>query len=479
MIEVPFIGQSYKMDVLDVSAQTCKNMYPEVYNDGKTKTVMSLRNTAGLSSFGSVSGSWFMRALYLASTGKFFAVRGSQVSTFDTAGAETTRFTLNTGGDGDTQGIVRMADNGTQMLVVDGTANGYTYNLSTDVATVISDADYPGGTHVAFLDGYYLVNKPSSLFVYYSAQDDPTSWSTLSTLSKEGSSDYVNALIAHNRRLWVFGEQSYEVFYNTGDSNNQFLRIEGTYHNIGCEAPDSVAENGNNVYWLGSDGQGFGQIFMSQGFDAVAISTVPIEREIHTYTTTSDAEGITYQQDGHEFYQLTFPSENKTWVFDSTTGMWHEKSYRNASTSVDERHLARVHGFFNGKNYVGDHRNGNIYSFEQGVYTDNGDTIIRERTSPVIWNALERLYFSSFQLDIDGGVGLATGQGSDPIIQFSYSKDGGYTWSDEIQIKAGKIGEYRTRAKKNRLGASREMVFRVRYSEPTKFNILNAHVEFE
>ena len=266
MIEIPFIGQAYSMDALDVSAQTCKNMYPEVYDDGKTKTVTSLRSTAGLASWGTVSGSWFMRCLYLASTGTLFGVRGNQVSTFDSAGSETTRFNMVEGDKSTEQGIVRMADNGTQMLIVTGTATAYTYNLSTNTETIITDSAYPtNGTHVAFLDGYYLVNDPNTLFVYYSAQDDPTSWNATDRLSKEGSSDYVNALIAHNRRLWVFGEQSYEVFYNTGDSNNQFLRIEGTYHNIGCEAPDSVAENGNSVYWLGADGQGFGQVFRPLG----------------------------------------------------------------------------------------------------------------------------------------------------------------------------------------------------------------------
>ena len=135
----------------------------------------------------------------------------------------------------------------------------------------------------------------------------------------------------------MFGEQSYEVFRNTGNTNNQFLRIEGTYHDIGLQAPDSLASDGANVFWLGANASGFGKIYMSQGFDAVPISTVPIEREIQTYSVTSDAEAFCYQQDGHRFYQLTFPTEDKTWVYDSTTGYWHEKYYYNPTTSVEER----------------------------------------------------------------------------------------------------------------------------------------------
>ena len=157
--------------------------------------------------------------------------------------------------------------------------------------------------------------------------------------------------------------------------------------------------------------------------------------------------------------------------------MWHERSYRNELNSRNERIRPRVHVFFNGKNYLGDYENGNIYSYDQDTYTDNGDVIIRERTSPHIWDALERVYYASFQLDIETGVGLATGQGSDPMVMLDWSNDGAKTWSNEYLLSAGKVGQYKTRVKKNRLGQARDRVFRVRYSEPTKFAILNAHIE--
>jgi len=59
----------------------------------------------------------------------------------------------------------------------------------------------------------------------------------------------------------------------------------------------------------------------------------------------------------------------------------------------------------------------------------------------------------------------------------SWSNDGGNTYSNEYQLSSGKIGEYKTRVKKNRLGQSRDRVFKVTYSDPTSFNILSAHIE--
>jgi len=475
LIKIPFIGASYEMDFLEVSAQRCVNMYPEVYTDANAKDHISLRPTHGLLLFTTLAGTQSIRELYLTSTGVLFTVRGKSVSTVNTAGTETARFNLSTGDLPGEASIVRMADNQTQLLIADGTANAYTWNLDTSTATQITDADYPGGLFCGILDGYYIVNKPGTLFAFFSTLDDPTDWPSGNTITKEGTTDPINGLIVSDRRLWLFGRQSYEVHYNTGNSTNQFLRMEGTYHEIGLEAPDSLTQDGENIFWLGASAQGFGKVYMNQGFDAVKISTIPIERAIHGYTTTADAEGLCFQQDGHDFYQLTFPSENKTWVYDKGTGLWHEKLYRNPSTSVDERHRARRQVFFNGNNYFGDWDNGKIYEVSQTTYTDDTQVIIRNRTGPTNWNALERIFYTSFQLDMDVGVGLPTGQGSAPLVMIRWKDKG--RWSNKYQMSVGAIGAFGTRVKKNRLGASRARIWEITYSEPTKFSMLNAFVE--
>jgi len=480
MVEVPFIGPSYTLDALDVSAQSCVNMYVEIYRDGNTKVPASLRSTAGLSLFATQVGDWNMRCLYLSSDGTFFGVRGDQVSTFSTAGVEADRFDLDTGSISTEQGIVRAADSlnsaetTTNVLFVDGTANAYSYDVTTFTATKVTDSAFPGGAFVAQIGGYFIVNKPGTLKAYFSTINDPTTWNTLSTITKESTTDHITALIAHDGRLWMFGTQSHEVAGPTGDSNNPFLKIQGTESDIGIESPDSLAGDGDSLYWLGSDSQGFGKIYQSLGFDSQPISTVPIEREIHTYSVTNDAEGFCYQQDGHNYYQLTFPTENKTWCYDSTTRMWHEKSYWNKSTSTAERHRARVSAFFNGKNYIGDWKStGQIYSFEQDVYTDNGDIIKRRRTGPTHWNNLNRLFYSKVEFDLEGGVGLTSGQGSIPKARFSYSNDGGNNYGNVRLISLGRIGDYKKRTKKERLGRSRKRVWKIEYTEPTKFTILS------
>lgn len=480
MIEIPFVGQSYNLDTIDVSSQSTINLFPEVYDDGKSKVVSSLRTTPGLLLGVLMTyGANKMRCLYQTSTLRLFGVRGNGVSEFSTSLVETSRFEITTGFTDVDSPIVKMADNGVQLLVIDGSSTGYTFNLNTNIATAITDVDFPAGKFCGIVGGFYLCNLPNSTLVYYSAIDNPTSWSSLSSMSKEGTEDYVNSFIVLNNRIWIFGAQSYEVFYNTGDSNNQFLSMAGTYHQIGNQAPYSLAQDGKSIFWLGANAQGFGQVYRSVdgGFDAIPISTKPIETAIHNYTSTDDAEGYCYQQEGNSFYQITFPTDNKTWVYDTTNGMWHEKSYRNPSTGLDERHRSRVQSFFNGRNYVGDYENGNIYEVSTTTYTDNGNPIIRTRVSPVIWNNLERIYYKSVQFDVETGVGLTTGQGSSPYMSYSHSNDGGHTYGDEYFLPVGAMGEYNTRVKKERLGSSRKRVLKVTYSEPTAFTLISCFVD--
>ena len=159
-------------------------------------------------------------------------------------------------------------------------------------------------------------------------------------------------------------------------------------------------------------------------------------------------------------------------MYDITTGMWHQKSFRNPTSSVDERARGRVAGFFQNKNYFGDYDNGRVYALSQDVYTDYGNPIVRNRTSPIVWNARERVYYDSIEIDVERGQGLATGQGSDPKLMLRWSNDSGYTYNSKRQIDLGKTGKYRTRVRLDRLGQARERVFEVTFSDPIKFNLL-------
>jgi hypothetical protein len=66
-----------------------------------------------------------------------------------------------------------------------------------------------------------------------------------------------------------------------------------------------------------------------------------------------------------------------------------------------------------------------------------------------------------------------------PRIVLEMSDDGGFTWSNPIYATVGRIGQYRVRARWQRLGSSRDRVFRVTITEPVKCQMLSAYLDVE
>ena len=73
----------------------------------------------------------------------------------------------------------------------------------------------------------------------------------------------------------------------------------------------------------------------------------------------------------------------------------------------------------------------------------------------------DRMFHHRFQLTLESGVGLVSGQGSDPQIMLRYSNDNGHTWSDELWGSAGlytggggNLGEFARRYIQRRLGSA-------------------------
>jgi hypothetical protein len=62
------------------------------------------------------------------------------------------------------------------------------------------------------------------------------------------------------------------------------------------------------------------------------ISNPNLSRYLRSFISVSDAIGDYLFIDGKHFYMLTFPSEQKTIVYDIAMNQWYEWSYWNANT---------------------------------------------------------------------------------------------------------------------------------------------------
>lgn len=473
-MKTPFLGSSYVARSINAADNRCINLFPEAIPEGGKEAGFFSR-TPGLKYIQSV-GTGPIRGLWSHKTNgdDFYVISGTEMFKVTSLGGAPVKL-----GDVSGTGPVSIADNGTQLFIA---CNGpsYIYNETTGAFGAITDPDFPGAVTVQYIDGYFVFNEPSSQRLWVTSLLDGTTIDPLDFASAEGSPDEVVAVAVDHRELWVFGTDTIEVWYNAALTSFPFTRIQGAFSEIGLAAAYSVAKLDNALFWLGADPRGFGIVYRNQGYSGIRISTHAVEFAIQSYTNISDAIAYTYQQEGHAFYVLIFPTANTTWVYDVSTGVWHERAgfHQGAFT----RHRSNCHCNFANTTLVGDFENNNIYAFDLGVYADNGQVqkwLRSWRALPTGKNNLKRSAQHSLQLDAEAGVGLNNGQGSDPQVMLRWSDDGGHTWSNEHWKSMGKIGEYGYRTIWRRLGMTtklRDRVYEVSGTDPTKIALMGAEL---
>ena len=473
-MKTPILGSAYVARSVNAADNRMVNLFPEVVPEGGKEPAF-LQRAPGLN-FLQTIGTGPIRGLWAHQTNgsDFYVVSGNGF--YKVTGLTATPRLLGTviG-----TGPVSIADNGTQLFIA---ANGpsYIYNEVTDTFGPITDPDFPGAVTVSYLDGYFVFNEPNSQKIWVTQLLDGTSIDPLDFASAEGSPDGVVAVLTDHRELWVFGTDTAEVWYNTGGLDFPLTRIQGAFNEIGCAAPYSVAKMDNQIYWLGKDARGQGIVYRAAGYMGQRISTHAIEWQMQEYPDLSDAVGYTYQQDGHSFYVLNFPTANTTWVYDVATGAWHERAA--FSNGEFYRHRGNNMCSFNGNIIIGDYENGNIYTFDLNVYADNGQPqkwLRSWRALPTGANNLTRTAQHAMQLDCETGVGINSGQGSNPQAMLRWSDDGGHTWSNEHWKSMGRIGRFGFRTIWRRLGMTlkiRDRVYEVSGTDPVRIYIMGAEL---
>jgi hypothetical protein len=473
-MQTPILGASYVARSINAADNRMVNLFPEMTPDNG-QTAAYLNRAPGLEYLQSV-GTGPIRALWAHQTNgsDFYVVSGNEVYKMSTMTGDPVLLGTVSG-----TGPVSIADNGTQIFFACN-PDSYIYNEVTNVFAQITDPDFPGAVTVGYLDGYFVFNEPDAQRVWVTSLLDGLSVDPLDFASAEGSPDGLVGLIVDHREAWLFGTDSVEVWYDAGLPDFPLTRIQGAFNEIGCVAAFSIAKLDNGLFWLGTDARGQGIVYRANGYTGQRISTHAIEYAIAQYSDISDAIAYTYQQEGHAFYVLTFPTGNATWVYDVATQAWHERAgWLNGEFT---RHRSNCQCNFLGNTIVGDFENGNIYKMSLNVYADNGDIqkwLRSWRALPTGQNNLKRTAHHSLQLNCESGVGLNDGQGSDPQAMLRWSDDGGHTWSNEHWSSMGKIGAYYQRVFWRRLGMTlklRDRVYEVSGTDPVKIAIMGAEL---
>jgi hypothetical protein len=458
-VKIPFGTQAYKHKSLTLSAQRCINLYAEQQPQDAKENVallwapgMPIYQSVGV---GPIRGLTFMSGfLYVVSGTRLIRVAANS-DTLDLGELPGT-------------GLVQMANDGTNLVIVCGPESDQTFVATMSTLAQISDADFLGAADVAWMDGYFVFLKPDSNQFYLSDLNDPTSYDATQIATAEGSPEDLIGLIVDHRELWLMKEgPGTEVWYNSGASPFPFERATGAYLERGCASKNAITKLDNSVFWVGDDGVAY----RAEGYAPRRISTHAIEQQL-AKNGVADLVAFSYTDEGHPFYVLKKPGVF-TFVYDVATELWHER----VSSGRDDYRVSAYAKAFD-KHLVGDDTSNKIYSLDpDNLNGEDGDTVIATVTGAPLWAEGNRFTLKSFLIDFEHGVGLTTGQGSDPQVMLRFSKNAGNSWGPEKWRTLGKKGKYSTRCIWRRFGTMRQGLPEISISDPVKRIVIGAYAD--
>lgn len=450
------------------SAQRSVNLYAEP-NPQDSPFPFTYYQTPGLKLVGTAPAEGW-RALYTSTTDQLFGVAGTKIYKISKEYAIVEIGQMST-----SKGPVSMVDNGIDVVMVDGSTAGRKISLSGSVVSEINNVAFYGANRVDLVDGYLIFNRPSTNQWYISAFLD-VAFDALDFAAKTGFSDKVVAVAAAKRQVFVFGTSTTEVWYNTGDADFTFGRMPGAFIQHGCISAASIIQTDGSLYWLSQSKEGECLVLRTEGYDRARISTFAIEKAMQSYETVSDAWAYVYQQEGHTFYVLNFPTADKTWVYDIASSMWHERMWMDPD-GIEHRHRSSCYAFFNGKAVVGDWENGKLYEMSEAFHTDDGEEMRRIRAFPHMVDDGNRVKYSTFLADME--VGEGEGSSASPELRLRWSDSRGKAWGTSISKNLGAIGQFNRSCNFNRLGMARDRVFELSWSADCKTALNGAFVNAE
>jgi hypothetical protein len=450
---VPLFGVGNQGRSANVSAQKRVNLYVELQSDREANGLV-LYPTPGLSTFVNF-GANPCRGFHTKGNAAYF-VNGGTLWEVAGDGTTTNRGTLLTTG-----GRVDIADNGDQMLIVDGTY-GYIYTFATTTLAQITDPDFVPCETCTFLNGYFVVQKTASGQFYKSALYDGMSWDALDFATAESDPDNLVRVLVDSGMLYLFGDRTTEFWGDSGTADFPLARIGSAAIEWGLAARWSLCKFEGSLMFLRRNKLGSVQVCQLSGNQATPVSTPELDYILSTYAAVDNATAFAYMVAGHPMYQINFPTPGESWEYDGLSKEWHRKQYGQAG-----RHRGEIQANFLNRPFVTDYENGKVYLIDQDAYTDDGQYIVREFVSRHN-KAGEFIRIPQLWIEMEAGVGLTTGQGSDPTLVLQVSRDGGHSWGAQLPAAIGRLGQYTVRALWNRLGRARDWMFKVRCTDPVK-----------
>lgn len=473
-----FVGGSAPNQSVIATSERTMNFYPDIVSTEGPQNRRILLPTPGFQSWAGasagISDTGGRGAIAIPGTTRAFAAIG--VGVYELFSTQTVTRRTDIAQNSSPAQFCYNGPTGNQLLIASGN-NAYLYNLTTNATTTVLTNE---ATQIGMLDEYFLALNANTGKLRLSALNDGTTWDPTQFALRSAQPDPWLAMAVNPPDIWLIGAETGEVWYDAGTSPFPLALRTGLAIPYGIAAKFSLQVTGGQVFWLAANRDGQGFVVKAQGYSPQKISTPELDTAISTYQRTStiaDAEGLVYQQEGHTFYVLRFPTVNATWVYDLNTQEWHERgSWNSAANRYDVWH-PRFHVFAFGLHLTGESATSTVSAMDVTYGSEADGSAIRRQRRGAVWiNELRRVPINRFELCLETGVGLSTGQGSNPQVMFRGSPDGGKTWNSERLCAAGALGNYTQRVYWTRCGSPRMWVPEVTFSDPIPWRIVDAYL---
>lgn len=468
-MKTKFLGQAYQSRSPILSSQTAINIYAEG-TEGNSDEVGGFYGTPGLIS--KFTGSGEVRGLHAASDGNLYAMIGNAAWRLDANFNATKLGIINS-----FSGQVSIKDNGLQVSFAHPSGMAY---ASFGGASIQDVTGAPLNAVTSVMDNYLCFTESVGGEWGITALADLSSIDPLDVATAEGAPDNLVSLICYNRTVVLFGTETTEAWSDTGAALFPFERIPGGFIQQGCAASRTPALIDNSVLWVGRDQNGQGVVYRLNANVPQRISTHAMEYAINKYSRIDDTIGVSYQEEGHSFYWLIFPSGNSSWCYDVATGGWHQRLWLDEDDGSLNRPRANCMTFFNGMHLVGDWQNGKIYQLSLDAGTDDGADIYRERAFDLPDSENKRIRMDFIELDaLTGDEQLLVPQGafqfgpfqpvafqsagptlSPPLIWMQVSRDAGRRFGYQRIRTLSATGATMTRTRWRHAGTGRKIVLK-------------------
>lgn len=467
-MRIPFATQSYKLPSLKLSAQRCINMFAE-REPKDARDEIPVISAPGLRSFATM-GTGPIRGLHTF-LGTLYVVSGTILYSVSSAGLATVVGSAIPGND-----PVSMADNGAagqQMCIVNGTS-GFVYSPSGGFQ-IINDPNFFPANTVTFFDNYFVFDKVGTNQFFLSNLLNGLVYQATNFGSVDGLSGNLVSVQNQLNMLLLFGETHIEAWWDSGAANFPFQRYIGGTVERGCIGALATLKDDNSVWFLGDDRM----YYRLDGTVPHRVSQHAIEQDIDNVPSLTGTSAFSYTFGGHKFIVLNIPSIPRTYVYDVSTGLWHERVSWDMFGHSLGMWRSTTHAVAYNQDFFGDQFSGNIGVLDPTIFTEYGNIMQAQVVSPPVHNNARRVFHQRLEVIMRVGEGVAVGQGSAPLVMMDYSDDGGYTFSTQRTASLGRAGEYGDRVYWTRLGQSRQRVYRLTISDPVPRTIISAYAELK